>query len=365
MSMPETPSNNANTPNLWGNLTRGWLIFQVLSAVIATFLVFRINYRDRLEAVQVKRNQLDPSVVAQQIAGAQPTRVETGIFVERIAGISIKDASWVVDFFIWFRWQGEGIEPGESFRVLDGVIEQKEKIREIDNGDQHYVQYRVVANITKFFDIKRFPLDDHLLTIVVVETNTPYQELEYVADTSDSGISARSQVAGYRIIQNGVRAGPFSYRNSRGDPNFQGGDQALYSQITFGLWVSRSNLGYYLKLFQGLFAAVAIAILGLLSRPTADPRFGLGVGAFFAAIANAYITSSLLPDVGILTLADVVNGLGMVTIFLILVQSTISLYIYDHIGETQASRRFDRISAAIFVFGYLAVNWAIILGARL
>jgi hypothetical protein len=46
-------------------------------------------------------------------------------------------------------------------------------------------------------------------------------------------------------------------------------------------------------------------------------RIGLGVGAFFASMASSYISLNELPGVGIRTLTDTVNGLAMVTIFLI------------------------------------------------
>jgi hypothetical protein len=113
-------------------------------------------------------------------------------------------------------------------------------------------------------------------------------------------------------------------------------------------------------MFQGLWAAVAIAFLAFFIKPTdVDPRFGLGVGAFFAGVANAYIVSSLLPDSGAMSLADTVNGIGMGTIFATLVQSTISLYIYDIRGDVALSRLFDRISAVIFVTAYVAINVAV------
>lgn len=39
-------------------------------------------------------------------------------------------------------------------------------------------------------------------------------------------------------------------------------------------------------------------MLAFFIKPTdVDQRFGLGVGALFAAIANTYITSSLVPEV--------------------------------------------------------------------
>src|SRR4029077_10837399 len=158
---------------------------------------------------------------------------------------------------------------------------------------------------------------------------------------------------------------PHSYKSTRGDPRMASG-QATYSQLIYGIWIKREGYGFYLKLFQGLYAAVGIAFLALFIKPTdVDPRFGLGVGAFFAAVANCYITAQMLPDSGVMSLADMVNGFGMGTIFLSLVQSTLSLYLYDIRGEEALSKRLDKVSAVIFLVGYTIVNIAIPLTAMI
>jgi hypothetical protein len=133
-----------------------------------------------------------------------------------------------------------------------------------------------------------------------------------------------------------------------------------------GIWITRPDLGFFVKMFLGLYIAVAIALLAFFIKPTdVDPRFGLGVGALFAAVANSYITSSLVPDSGILTLADMVNSVGIVMILLSLVQSTISLHIFDRRGQEAFSRRFDRVSFAVFATSYAAINIALPLAAAL
>src|SRR5204863_7634195 len=122
------------------------------------------------------------------------------------------------------------------------------------------------------------------------------------------------------------------------------------------------DAGRYIKMFQALFVACAIALLALFIKPTdVDPRFGLGVGALFAGVANSYITNSLIPDTGTMTLADVVNGIGIAVILLSLVESTISLYLFDRQGDERLSQQFDRLSFWIFLIGDIALNAALLL----
>ena len=110
-----------------------------------------------------------------------------------------------------------------------------------------------------------------------------------------------------------------------------------------GVGLDRAGWGLYFKLFQSLFVAVLLAHLAFFIRPNqVDPRFGLGVGALFAAVANAYVISSLVPDTGVLALADVINGLGIAVILLTVAQSTISLRLTSELGRDRLSKAFDR-----------------------
>ena len=159
---------------------------------------------------------------------------------------------------------------------------------------------------------------------------------------------------------------PHSYKSGRGDPRISPETKATHSQFRMGIWVSRPGWGLYFKMFHSLYVAVGIAMLVFFIKPTdVDPRFGLGVGALFAAVANSYITSSMVPDTGVMTLADVVNGLGVLTILVTVAQSTISLHIYDIRGEKALSRRFDRVSVVMLATGFACVNVALPLAAAL
>ena len=66
-----------------------------------------------------------------------------------------------------------------------------------------------------------------------------------------------------------------------------------------------------------------------------------------------------MPDTGVLALADVVNGLGIVVILLTLLQSTVSLHLSSVLGEEAVARAFDRLSFAVLLPGYILLNVAL------
>jgi hypothetical protein len=118
-------------------------------------------------------------------------------------------------------------------------------------------------------------------------------------------------------------------------------------------------------MFQALFASVAIALIVFFIKPIhVDPRFGLGVGAFFAAVGNNIFVGSMLPPAEGIALTGMVNAIGLATIFLTLVQSTISLYILDTMGQEKLRRFFDKVSFVVFLIGYAVINLMLPLAAR-
>lgn len=303
----------------------------------------------------------DPGVTAaEEVSTDEATPVEVGIYVERIPEISTRAGSWKVVFDVWFRWRGE-VRPGEDFVLVEGTVESLEKLAEFHEEDRHYERYRVTALIDKAFSVRHFPRDGHLLTVSLEHGEWGREKLLLVPDQANSGVSSRVEVPGYDIRRWQLIEKPHSYRSTRGDPRLPAGTKSTYSQLRLGITISRDGWGLYLKMFQPLYVAVTIALLACFIKPTdVDPRFGLGVGALFAAVANSYIVSNFVPDTGEVALADVVNVMGIFTILVTLIESTVSLYLYDRCGEVALSERLDRYAFSIMAGGFALTNLAML-----
>lgn len=350
---------------LWTIGVGGLVLF--VSIQIATGMYQNRKAADKRHAERMDASVLESGLEAKDAelpAGARPVMVTTGIYVDRIIELSVKETAWKVDFYVWFRWKGADFNPGEDFQVIDGKIEERELADEYVDGDEHYQRYRVVAEFTKFFDVTRFPVEEHLLNINI-ELRSQRREFVILVPDEESSVSSRVKVPAFKVVKAVAVEKPHKYRSAMGDPRMGAGKLAIYSQFRFGIQIQRDGWGFFFKLFQGLFASIAVAMSAFFIKPTdVDPRFGLGVGAFFASIANSYVTSSLIPDTGVMTLADIINGLAMATIFLTMVQSVISLYLYDIREQEELSRRFDKWSFWTFVVAIVLVNTVIPLAAR-
>ncbi len=275
-------------------------------------------------------------------ARAEPTVVTTGIYINQIHELNLKENFFVVDAFVWFRWKGD-IKPTESFSFIDGRIESKVEsgVRQLPGGIT-YASYRVVVKITKYWDVRQYPLDRHTLTIAFEEDKEDVNTIRYEPDTENSNIGPSVKMPGFVLTYAGATAGNAAYHSNFGDTSLPTHNASEYTRLTTSIGLTREGSTYFAKLFFALWVAAAIAFLSFFVKPTnVDPRFGLGVGAIFAAIASEYTVSSGLPEIGAATLADRLHVVAYAAIFITLAQSTVSLWLFEK-GHEARSQRTDR-----------------------
>ena len=297
--------------------------------------------------------------------GREPVEVLTGIYVNRISAISISESGWTADFNIWFRWDGSDVAPGETFQIVNGIIEHRELVDSWTEGNDNYRRYSVRARLTANIDRSRFPFSDQAFAIQVEDRINGADRIIYVPDERESGINRREIEADLEITQTLASVKHHVYRSDFSDPQSPVDELKIHSRFIYVFLISAPGGDYYFKLFQALFACIAITFITLFIKPIhVDPRFGLGVGAFFAAVGNNIYVASVLPGSSGVSLASMINGIGLATIFLIMVQSAISLYLFDTRGEEKLSRFFDHVSFSVMLPCYLVINFVLPMVAR-
>ena len=88
-----------------------WTAGLLLLLVIFGWLTVGAQRRNRLASVERQQAVMDPLAAEKGVTppdltlppGANPAQVHVGLYVDRIAELSVKDASWTVDFYVWFR----------------------------------------------------------------------------------------------------------------------------------------------------------------------------------------------------------------------------------------------------------------------
>lgn len=327
---------------------------------------YRARAESRLQALLAAATDEAPAAqLTQSPSTPAPVTVLVGVYLNQAQDLSISGSSWKADFDIWFRWRGETVDPGEHFQIANGAVESKEKLDSYAQGGERYERYRVRALLVTRFDMSRMPFGGEVLGLMIEDGRDGADRLQYVADYSGIGVSPNAVGSNWRIGQAMSYVTDYHHVSRRGDPRLADGSGDVRSRYMFGVWGTSSGWSMYAKLFIALFLAVSIAFIAFFIKPIhVDPRFGLGIGAVFAAVGNNIFAGfSFLSGEGV-TLAQMINGVGLVTIFLTIVQSAVSLWIFDSMGRERLSRVFDRVCFAMFLAGYLAVNIALPLAAQ-
>jgi hypothetical protein len=275
---------------------------------------------------------------AQKPAPSPPCKVYVGMYINSIEAVSFKDNNFRADFYIWFRWKDGDLAPFESFELANGRIESRVKDDSKDALGFHYVVGRVVATVTKHWELTRFPKDSHALPIEIEDQTMEQDRLLYIPDTENCAVSESLVIPGFTIAGSNFRCMPCTYHTNYGDPSLPTGNVSIYSRFVATVLIQRPDMSLYFKLSWAVLIALMIALGSLWIRPDeADPRFGLPVGALFAAVASEYVVTASLPDSGALTSIDLIHMTTVLAILMVVLVSIVSLHLWT-MGRERTSR---------------------------
>jgi hypothetical protein len=284
-----------------------------------------------------------------------PRPVTVGIYLNQVFATDIKGNQFAADFYIWFDWEGDDIKPLDTFELMNGRITSKSGLIKKKIGTHNYAVVRCVATVTKVWDLRRYPLDSHVLTLEVEDSEFDERGLRYMEDTDNAGISDALEIPGWAI---GTRSGAVVrkvYRTNYGDRSMPSKGESAYSRYVFSLDISRPGHGRFVKVFFGLLIAVVVSWGSFFVRPKdASPRVSLGVGSAFAAAAFTVTINNSLPDTNALTMADMLVMLTLGSIVCTVAISITSLRLFA-LGKERTQQQLDRAAAVVIPSAYLAL----------
>jgi len=287
--------------------------------------------------------------------------VDAGVYLLGISDLDLRAGTCVADLWVWFRWKDAEHDPLEGLELIDGAIEDRSgESRKVLEDGRLYATQRLKATIRQAWDVSRFPLDKQQIVIALEDSTKESHEAVFVADLANTCMSPKLRIPGWSVSPLAVAVTESIYETNYGDTSLPTGSLSKYSRLSAILDLQRPGMGLFFKLFAGLFVAVGIALLALTVRPNhVDPRFGLPVGAMFATIASEYVISAALPASTDFTLADQLHVLSMAVIFLTIVESVISLALFEA-GRTMASARLDMMAIVVLAGGAVASVTALV-----
>ena len=315
----------------------------LLSAVLAVLLAFIVS--------GTATAQTETASASEPFA---PLQVAFGAYVLRISRVSPQEGSADVDMWVWFRWNDDDIRPDLTFEITNGVITSRSEPDAFTEDGYNLSSVRVQARIFHDFDVNRYPLDNHTIHIMIEDSSEPNGGLVFTADQG-SALDKHVNVAGWAVALQGVAVAPYVYKTNYGYRD--GPSASAYSRIDMAITLDRQSYGPLFKSYWISGLAVILALMSLLlSAKESSARYGMVVGAIFAASANAINISSQLPPTTAITLAEQINLIAVGVIFACVFASVFSTRLMNR-GLPARSQRLDRIAIGVICAVYFVLNF--------
>ncbi len=293
-------------------------------------------------------------------AEQSPKVIDVGIYLNSIPSISLKEKKFQADFYIWFRWVGNNIDPMESFEIVNGHIDSKEAVVKKKIGNINYASARVAASLFRNFDVSRYPLDKQTLKIQIEDNKLTSEEMAYRPDKANTAISPKIDIAGWHIEKSDSYESVTTYATNYGDISLQNGGKSKYPRYTFSLDLKRGGYAIFIKLFATLFLAGGLSFCAFAVRSDhIDARFALILSGVFLAGMTQSSLASILPESDLFCMADQLCDLTLAIIVLVFVAGIYTFGIY-HNGDEQKADRVSRLTGRALAVFYVVANILIV-----
>jgi hypothetical protein len=274
----------------------------------------------------------------QAIQLADENTINAGIYVISIGNFEFNKGTYVLDFYLIFRWENQNLSPA-SFEFMNGRPITKEKIYEDYTNESSEIWYRIQANLFITPDFSSYPFDIQNLKIIIEDSKFNTSVLKYNTIDEMLGIDEEFQLAGWETQ---------SYDLTVLEHEYPWGE--TYSQLIFTVKLVRAAGANAAKLL--LPPIIFCIVSGLSFFFKADKithRLGLGTSMLISAVMFHLSQTTSLPALPSLILIDKI----MIAVYAFLASSlfaTTLIYIDDEYWKkVDYTKQVNRIGAIITI----------------
>ncbi len=291
-----------------------------------------------------------------------PTTTNIGVYINQVASIDLKNNQYTIDFWVWFRGPARTISPVDTFEIIDGRINSKTNIikKKMPDG-QDYSAARVNATVHQHWDLRRYPLDNHKIALVIEDSEIDSSRGVFTVDPGSQGVDPSVAVSGWTIEPKlETHVVDHRYDSNYGDVSISESAETHFSRYEVLISANRSGFARYFKVVFVLLISVLVSWCAFFIRPKdASPRVSVSVGALFAGAAGMLAINAQLPDLNYMTLTDktVFLCLGMILVSLI---GTVASLTLNYLGKEKGWQRVDRFGSIAFPILFVVLLFSII-----
>lgn len=227
------------------------------------------------------------------------------------------------------------------------------------NTDSIYFQYtsEFEGILPHKWNLRDYPFDTQQLKVVFVSEVDTSQLLIKPSEVFKSKIyydNVNYLMDGYELLDITVEenfiTSPYVEEYSDGVRN------NVNHELTFNINIDRKGSFLFFKLFFGGVLSYIISILVFfIDRKYFESRITLSIGGIFGGVGNKYFVENNLPDIQVLTKADILNNFIIIfiiiNIFIVIAQSNKKI----NIGILEKNGKAFMISTFLFIISNLII----------
>ena len=242
-------------------------------------------------------------------APSGPAEVTVGVYINDIQDIDFKTNSYIVDLYLWLRWNGKDLDPIKSvefMNIFDPESQQKTVLldapKEMPDGSLYNI-IRYQGRFAKKFRFEKYPFDHQFLDFIIEDSVSGEAAQRFVADSRALTINPELTLPGFRIGKPAMAIEPYTYPTDFGDLSMPNAES--YSRVTLSVPITRPMLTLAIKTFVPILLIVLCATLVFFVNPHfVEGRIGLAITALLTLVAIQFTAAASLPDADYFTMLD-------------------------------------------------------------
>jgi len=260
---------------------------------------------------------------------------KVGFYVLGITDLNVATGSYTMDGYLNFECNRPCNEDPDNpaFDIMNstGEPEIEEQTSNTEGGKKHY--YRIRVPLASNLILKDFPFDYHYLTMHIEDKILADDELTYEFDPTKSGVDDFAIVSGWEVEN--ILKGEIV-------PHYYAIYNSTYSRLVFSVAIYHPWFSSFMK---GLFAAVVIIMVGMLSflmkYDEIGERLALTSSTLVGAILYHLTLTASIPPVGYMTFADKFMLANYVILFAALAV-TVRLMLFVNAEEHDKAKKLHK-----------------------
>jgi hypothetical protein len=293
----------------------------------------------------------------------KPDEVTVGVYINDIQQLDLQTHSYVMDFYVWFRWQNPDINPQATLEFMNpyqlwGHINTPlyEAPQDLPDGWK-YAAIRYQGQFNSKLPLEKYPFDRQSLVVEFEDNSSGSNGLKFVADTNAVTINPELTLPGYILEKPSLMIADKPYPTNFGDTRLT--ELEPYSHVTVTVPVHRPWFTYAIKVILPIFLVAACAALVFFIHPSfVEGRIGMGITALLTLVALQLTSNSQLPEVDYLMMIDMLYIAAYLFVIASLAQAVRTSW-HTESNQTAKSVAMDRTAFKYLGSAYLLGSLAI------